>query len=323
MTTVESVRGPVEASALGWTLMHEHIFVKNPELEENLPSSEWDEDRTVEEARLWLQGLFKAGISTLVDLTVVGLGRSITRIQRLAEGIDLNVVVATGFYTFRDLPAYFRMHGPGRAIESADPLEVLFIRDIVEGIAGTAVKAAIIKVASDVDGMSPDVESVFDAAAVAHHATGAPITTHANAGIEGGRDQLKLLRRHGVSPDRIVIGHCGDSTDIGYLRELMDEGAYIGLDRFGLTRILSDEQRIRTTVELCRLGYSDRITLSHDAACFSVNSEPSYRRLVEPNWNHSHLMRNVLPRLREEGVSRQDIHQMMVTNPMRILQRAG
>lgn len=316
---VETVNGPVEAKDLGWTLMHEHIFVKNPELEHNYPSAEWDEEAMHATALAGLHALAERGITTLVDLTVMGLGRNIQRIQAVAAESPLNIVVATGYYTQKDLPAYFHNHGPNLYADIPEPLVDMFVGDIRDGISGTGVKAAMIKVVTDKWGITPDLERVLAAAAEAHQETGTPITTHTNAAERGGLEQQEFFRKHGVDLQYVVIGHCGDSTDLDYLRELMDNGSPIGMDRFGMEIMASDEDRIDTVARLCELGYADRLTLSHDASFFSVNMEPSVRNRIMPNWNHRNISDRVLPALRERGVSDETIEQIMVHNAARIL----
>ena len=87
MSTVETVRGPVELAELGPTLMHEHVFVLDPEALQNYGhvwgASYWDEDTGVADAIAKLQRLREGGIHTIVDPTVPGLGRYIPRIQRV------------------------------------------------------------------------------------------------------------------------------------------------------------------------------------------------------------------------------------------------
>ena len=117
----------------------------------------------------------------------------------------------------------------------------------------------------------------------------------------------------------MVIGHCGDTTDLDYLRELLDNGSPIGMDRFGMDIMASEEDRIDTVVRLCELGYADRLTLSHDASFFSVNMEPSVRLRLMPNWHHRYISDRVLPEMRRRGVSDETIEQIMVANPARIL----
>lgn len=319
VTNVETVRGPLDTKDLGWTLMHEHIFVKNPELEQNYPNPEWDEEAMRSIALSGFQALADRGISTLVDLTVMGLGRSIPRIQRVAEASPVNIVVATGYYTQRDLPAFFHNHGPGLYGDGPEPLVGMFVKDIREGIADTGVKAAMIKVVTDKWGITPDVERVLAAAAEAHQETGVPITTHTHAGLRGGLEQQEYFRKRGVDLQHVVIGHCGDTTDVDYLRALMDNGSPIGMDRFGMDIMAPAEDRIDTVFRLCELGYAPQLTLSHDAGFFSANMEPSLRTRLMPNWHHRYIPEIVLPELRQRGVAEETIEQIMVGNPARIL----
>ncbi len=319
MPQVPTARGPVEADQLGWTLMHEHIFVKNPELEHNYPSPEWDEEGMHSTALAGMQALADRGIETLVDLTVIGLGRSIERIARVAESSPVKIVVAAGYYTQKDLPAFFHNHGPGLHADVPEPLVEMFVRDISEGISGTGIKAGMIKVVTDQWGITPDIERVMAAAAEAHRQTGVPITTHTNAAHKGGLEQQEFFKRHDVPLEHVVIGHCGDSTDLDYLRTLMDAGSPIGMDRFGMDIMADEGDRIDTVVALCEQGYADRLTLSHDASFFSVNMEPSVRNRIMPNWHHRYISDTLLPEMRRRGVSDETIEQIMVKNPARIL----
>jgi phosphotriesterase-related protein len=319
--SVNTVRGPVPCEDLGATLTHEHIFIKNPELEENYPGGEWDEDAMLSLARTGLQELKARGISTIVDLTVMGLGRSIARIQKVADGTDMNIVVATGYYTKAALPAFFHVHSPGGLVDQPDPLPGMFIADIEEGISGTDIKAAVIKVVTDREGLTPDVRRILQAAAQAQLATGVPIFTHTDAGTRTGLLQQEVLRELGVDLERVLIGHCDDTTDLAYLTALMDAGSTIGMDRFGLTNVVTDDQRIEAITELCDKGYADRMTLSHDFAYFSINIEPSIRNALWPRWHNTTVSDHVLPELRRRGIDDKTINQMMVENPARLLAR--
>jgi phosphotriesterase-related protein len=318
MGQIDTVRGPIDARDLGMTLMHEHIFIKNQELEENYPNPEWDEDRLLGVARDGLNALHLKGIRTMVDLTVLGLGRSIPRIQRLAETVEMNIVVATGYYTAEHLSAHFKNHGPGLRVDAPEPLDELFRRDIEDGIAGTGVKAGVIKVVTDEPGITPDVGRILASAARTQLATGVPISTHTSAVHQTGLVQQEFFAKHGVDLDRVVIGHSGDTTDLDYLKRLIDNGSPLGLDRFGLDARLPEADRIDVVVKLVELGYAERITLSHDASFFSINVEPSHRA---PEWNHAAISDRVLPALRQRGVSDAAINQIMVANPARILSR--
>src|SRR5438309_3411002 len=126
---VATVRGDLTPEALGTTLMHEHVFVVDPEVADNF-ATVWDEEAAVADATRRLNELHGAGVDTIVDLTVVGLGRCIPRIQRVAATTGLQIVVATGIYTFHDVPMYF-------AFRKTDVMTEYFVADIEGGIAGT------------------------------------------------------------------------------------------------------------------------------------------------------------------------------------------
>jgi len=229
-------------------------------------------------------------------------------------------VASTGWYTPNVLPTYFQFHGPGRTIDGPEPLVDLFVRDITEGIAGSGVRAGMVKVMTDADGITPDVGRVMSAAAIAHRDTGVPITTHSHPASRNGLAQQAFLGKRGVPPERIVIGHSGDTDDLEYLRELMENGSTIGMDRFGMEHVLSDDRRIRTVVALVEQGYADRMVLSHDAAFYSHVTPPSWRAVQAPRWRMDTISRHILPALRQEGVSDDTIDQLLIRNPRRLLE---
>lgn len=320
MTTVETVRGPVPTKDLGVTLMHEHIFVRDHELEINYPGRS-EEDTRMAEAVRTLTRAASRGIRTIVDMTVLGLGRDVAMLIDVAQLVDINIVVATGLYVLDEVPFAYRLyHDPD---DEPDLLEELFVRDLTEGIAHTGVRAAILKCVTDRPGLTPGVERVVRAVARAHLRTGAPISTHADAGTRRGLDQLEIFRQEGVDLERVVIGHCGDTTDLDYLQRIMDAGSVIGMDRFGMDHRLPFDQRVATVAALCARGYADRIVLSHDAMCFTCNFDVRRHRPQLPRWSFTHLTDDVLPALREHGVTEDQIRQMLVENPRRILASAA
>src|SRR5689334_1549490 len=143
MATVQTMRGPIDSAQLGVTLMHEHIFVLSTEIMLNYPEDWGDEQRRIDDAIARLNELHSGGVNSVVDLTVIGLGRYIPRIQRIAEQTPINIIVATGLYTYNDIPLYFHLKGPGTVLDGPEPMIDMFLRDIEQGIAGTNVKAGI------------------------------------------------------------------------------------------------------------------------------------------------------------------------------------
>ncbi|HLK68522.1 MAG TPA: hypothetical protein VKU19_34050 [Bryobacteraceae bacterium] len=319
MAGIETVRGAVDGATLGVTLMHEHIFILDTEIAANYPEHWGGEDARIAGAVTRLNELKASGVDTIVDLTVIGLGRSIPRIQKVAAATGLNIVVATGIYTYCDLPHYFQYRGPGTVVGGPELITDMFVRDIEEGIAGTGVRAGILKCATDAPGLTPGVERILRATAQAHLRTAVPISTHTNARRRVGLLQQRVFREEGVDLGRVVIGHSGDSSDFAYLEELIANGSYLGMDRFGIDSILSTEDRVKTVARLCERGYAGRMVLSHDAACFNHWLPEGHIPTHLPRWHYLHIQHDVLPALRREGVTDAQIHTMLVENPRRIL----
>jgi phosphotriesterase-related protein len=315
MPNVETLRGPVDTSTLGFTLMHEHVFVLSEGVNESFPSL-WNEEQQTADARAQLGEMVDAGVRTIVDLTVLGLGRNVPRVQRVVADIRLNVIAATGLYTYDELPRHFQMRDENYIAD-------LFVRDITEGIQGTKVKAAILKCATDEPGVTPGVEKVLRAVARAHRRTGVPISTHTHPATKRGLEQQKIFEEEGVDLSRVVIGHSGDSEDIGYLQELLKRGSYIGMDRFGIDIYLPTEKRVAVIAKLCELGYADRMVLSHDASCYIDWFPMEAIRGTVPNWHFRHISQDALPALRDAGVSEEQIELMTAGNPRRIFERQG
>jgi phosphotriesterase-related protein len=322
MAEVATVRGPVDVGKLGETLMHEHVFVLTPELVNNYPE-DWDEEAQVAGAIDALRRLHGLGVGTIVDPTVIGLGRYLPRIQRLAAQVDLNIIVATGLYTYNDVPHRFHYVGPGTVLGGPDPLVDYFVRDITEGIMDTGVRAAFLKCAIDQPGLTPGVERTMRAVARAHRQTGAPITVHTDVHNESGLTAQRVLGEEGVDLSRVVVGHSGDSTDLDYLKRLADAGSLLGMDRFGVDVILPTDQRVDTLVKLCEQGYAERMVLSQDASCYIDWFPNKMLTGAVPNWHYEHIHRDVLPILRERGVSDAQTATMLVDNPRRYFENVS
>ena len=323
MSTVETVRGPVDSKHLGVTLMHEHIFVLSTEIMLNYPETWGDEEKRVQDAVARMNELYSRGVHSVVDLTVVGLGRYIPRIERVAAETKLNIIVATGIYTYNDIPFYFHFRGPGTAFDGPEVMVDMFVKDIREGIAGTKAKAGILKCCTDQPGLTPGVERVLRAVAQAHRKTGVPISTHTHAHTKRGLDQQRIFREEGVDLSRVVIGHSGDTTDIDYLEELIANGSYLGMDRFGIDVILSFEERVKTVARMCERGHAGKMVLSHDAACFNDWLPERDLPAALPRWHFLHIHNDVIPALKQQGVTDEQIETMLVHNPRKIFEQQG
>jgi len=313
MAMVETARGPVEAAELGPTLMHEHVFVLTADVQQNFPDEWGDEDARVADAVRRLGELSQYGIATIVDVTAIGQGRNIPRVKRIADQLpDLNIVVATGIYTFDALPLFFWRRPPEAMTE-------FFVHDITEGIAGTGVKAGMLKCAVDEKGLTPGVEQVLRSVVRAHRQTGTPITIHAHAAGQHGPAILDVLRQEGADLNRVVLGHSGDATnDPDYLEKMVKAGLTLGMDRFGIDHFATFEARSDLVVELCRRGLAERMVLSHDTCCYIDWFAPGSLDDLK-QWHYLHISQDVLPYLRDHGVTDDEIDTMLVRNPARVL----
>jgi len=323
MAQLDTVRGGIDTTDLGVTLMHEHVFVMTTEVVQNYPEAWGDGARREADAIARLNELKARGVDTIVDLTVVGLGRYIPRIARIATATDLQIVVATGLYTYNDVPFSFHWVGPGAPLGGPETMTDLFVGDIERGIADTGVKAAILKCATDEPGVTPGVERVLRAVAQAHRQTGVPISTHTHAGTRRGLEQQHIFAQEGVDLTRVVIGHSGDTTDIDYLEALIGNGSYIGMDRFGVDGILPFEDRVNTVARMCESGHADRMVLSHDANCYFDALPEDMLPTIAPNWHYLHIHNDVIPALKARGVTDEQLTTMLVDNPRRIFERQG
>ncbi|WP_433756258.1 phosphotriesterase family protein [Nocardia sp. CA-135398] len=319
MTAIPTATGTVDSAELGRVLVHEHVFVLGEEFRQNY--ADWDEDARVDDAVKQLDELKSLGIDTILDPTVLGLGRYLPRIQKIAARTDLRIIVATGIYTYNDVPFQFHYTGPGLLFDRPEPMVEMFVKDLTEGIADTGVRAGFLKCAIEEPGLTPGVERVMRAVGQASAQTGAPITVHTNPHTRSGLVAQRVLAEEGTDLSRVVIGHSGDTTDIDYLTELADAGSLLGMDRFGLDVLLPFEDRIDTIVELVRRGYLDKVVIAHDAACHIDWFDPEAKAQVAPRWNYRHISEDVIPALIARGLTDDDIDAILVRNPRRYFEK--
>jgi phosphotriesterase-related protein len=314
---VTTVLGEMDAARLGVTLMHEHVYSLYSDYRNEYG---WDEEKAVAIAVDAMTDLVQAGVTAIVDMTVLGLGRSVRRLERISRASGLTILAATGIYTFGDLPNFFRSR---TAYVSDDYVSDFFVAEIEDGIGDTGIRPAVIKFATDAQGINDDVALIGRQVARAQLRTGVPIMTHSHSGTRQGLAQQRLLAAEGVDLGAVVIGHAGDSSDLDYLQRLLDNGSWLGMDRFGHEPSAPLAQRIDTVVALCERGYASRMVLSHDTSVRSDSLPDDVRRSpVFANWNFRCIPDLVLPALRERGVSAEDIETMMVRNPRAVLAHA-
>lgn len=326
MAQVQTATGPVDSAGLGTTLIHEHLLARDEGLLFQFPhlgTTAGDPIRAVssdgaeEVARECAADLVERGVRTICDPSAMFLGRDVALMRRVSEATGLQVVPATGIYTYDHLPTAL-------VTREVDALADLFVHDIEEGIQDTDIRAAFIKCAADEPGLTENVEKVHRAAARASVRTGAPIMAHSRPASGTGPQQIAIFEEEGADLSRVQIAHTGDSADLDYIEEVLAKGVFIGLDRFGLEMYLPFEQRITTALALLERGHAERMFISADYCAtidwFAPETEQAMLDAgLAVDWSMNIVHDKVLPALRDGGMTPEQERTMLVENPVRWL----
>lgn len=310
MNQINTVLGPITPKELGFTLMHEHVMISASGLWSSYPDllgpdSEAKAVKALKEAKA-------NGIDTMVDATTFDLGRSVDLLARVSKESGVNIINVTGWWL--DVPRFLKG-------VSANQMAREFVRDIEEGFRGTEIKAGILKCAADFEGVTADLEIMARAVARAHVQTGLPIMVHSFPTGHVARQQIKIFREEGVDLTRVKIDHSNDTTDVEYLKWILDQGCYLGLDRYP-GRLVSPNMRTLTMKKLIDEGYADRLCPSHDCICLAVINEkpdgsmPDTHDFARHNPDgYLYMQKKVIPELMEFGVGEETIKTLFVDNP--------
>jgi predicted metal-dependent phosphotriesterase family hydrolase len=295
LNEVMTVLGAVPADQLGITLMHEHLLI-------NLHRVTMNDDSILSDIPLAIQELryFRDAKGTLlVDVTNGGLGRNPLALKRISEETGVHIVMGCGWYKER---FYYQEVYEKSTNQLADDM----VRDINEGIDG--VRAGIIgEIGSLGHYIMPAEERVFRAAARAHKRTGLTITTHA-VGSPVGLEQLDLLAEEDVDSRRIIIGHCDSYPEPDYHEAVARRGAYVEFDRVQGKADWDTQKRVQFVKALVDKGYLHQILLSHDIC------EKSSLHAYGGN-GYDYLITGFVPRLLDAGLSKEQVHIILVENP--------
>jgi len=315
MPSVETVHGPVDVEELGRTLIHEHFRATDEGVRHQFPHL-YDEQEEWENAIADANAVKGHGIRTVVEPSALFLQRDAAFSKRVADEAGIQVVLATGVYTYDHLPQPLLNR-------DEDALADIFVHEIENGIQGTGVKPAFIKCAADEPGLTPNVEKVHRAAARASNRTGRPIMAHSRPASGTGLEQMRVFTEEGVDAAKVHVAHTGDTDDLDYIRRLLATGCWIGMDRYGLDIFLATDRRNATVLALLEEGYANRMFLSQDYCStldwFAREVQDYLKANEVPDWSMTFLFESVIPTLREGGMTDEQLDQMMVENPKRWL----
>ncbi|MDT8897192.1 phosphotriesterase-related protein [Thermanaerothrix sp. 4228-RoL] len=305
MAWIRTVRGDVDPRDLGITYMHEHLYFLPPE-----PFATQDPDLRLDDPGAAIREVTwfkKAGGSAIVEMTTPDLGRDPLVLRRISETTGVHIIATTGYNKAK-------FSAPWVADKSPETLAEGMIRDLIRGIDNTDVRAGVIKASSSLNEITSTEAVVFTAAALAHRATGAPISTHTEAGTMA-LEQIQHLTAEGVPPHRILIGHLDRKLESDYLLAIARTGVYLGFDQIGKEKYASDNLRIDMIKLLIANGHADQIMLSADLARKSY--WPSFGFGKGPGLTF--ILWRFVSRLIEEGIDKTIVQRFLVENPARFL----
>ena len=322
--TVQTVLGPIDTAKLGFTQPHEHVCAASAGFWGAWPDLFGGRaafiKMTVEKLKKYKDG----GMDSFVDVTTIDLGRDIRLIEEVSRKSGVQIVPCTGHWL-----------DPSRSMNARTLEELVdfFTHEIQVGIEGTPIKAGVIKVANDIEGITPFGERLLRAATRTSKAIGTPIWTHTWALDRIGEKQAAIFEQEGISPSKVCIGHSDDTPDVEYLTGLARRGYYIGMDRLpgGLPRIPGTpppppqqvratlEQRLASIKHLIDAGFVDRVMLStdHPIGLGSAATATWQARDARNPDGINFVRAKVIPRLKDMGVQETAIRTMTVENPKR------
>ena len=333
---VQTVLGVLPPEALGPTLMHEHVLcdITPPELAvQGLPEVEIRLDNLFEIRHHWcrhtghqvladrdvavaeLAHLRDAGGSALVELTCEGIAPDPAGLVEIARRTGLHIIAGSGPYVEPHL-------SPAARERDIDEITAAMTRSVYEGLDGSDVRAGIL---GEI-GLSTPFTAVerrsLVAAAQAQRATGASINVHPPRTLEGMLDAIAILREAGATLERVILSHI-DRTLFGVdpMRRVADTGVVLEFDFFGIESayypfadvdLPNDGQRVRYLVELIRHGHGRQLVVSQD-----ICTRTRLRRYG--GHGYGHLLENAVPLMRRRGLSDDDVAQILVHTPRRLL----
>jgi predicted metal-dependent phosphotriesterase family hydrolase len=312
MSFLRTVIGDVEASQAGVCYAHEHIIIDHSFTTYCYPDFLLD---SVERASIDVAEFYALGGRTLVDSMPCGGGRNAAKLSEVCRRTKVNIVCPTGLH----LAKYYAPGHWGERLD-AEELAGLFVADIEQGIdsadyngpqiSRTPHKAGVIKVATGQNSPNARERKIFEAAAMAHQRTGAPILTHTEQGA-GALEQVRLFQEFGVPLKHVVISHTDRAPDRVYHKEVLSTGAILEYDSAFRWGQEAGNPTLDLVVTMVQEGFGTQIVLGMDAA------RRKYWKAYDGAPGLAFLLRDFVPRLKEAGLSSANVENIFVSNPAR------
>lgn len=303
VSIIRTVAGDIDAAQLGVCYAHEHVL-GGPPIPDLDPDLTMDSESAAIQELTWFRA---AGGGGLVEMSPIDYKRDVRGLRRISQATGVHIICTSGQHKEK----FSRAWVEGKSV--ADLAE-RFVGEVAAGIDGTEIRAGVIKAASSKDTISALEEKVFRAAALAHEQTGAPITTHTEAGTMG-LEQVELLRSLGVDPAHVIIGHVDRKMEWDYHLALAKAGVYLSYDQISKEKYHSDAKRITFLTRLIEEGHGRQLLLAGDLARKSY--WPAYGTGGGPGLTY--ILWRFIPWLRSVGVDESAVQDLLVNNPARAL----
>lgn len=296
---IRTVCGDISPNQLGVTMCHEHFIVDLSIVRKDNESK----IEKVEEVIPEIKKMMELGVQSTIEVTTNDMYRDVIKLKEISEKTKLNIVAATGFYLSEYHPEWLKQ-------ASVKQIAEVMINDLTKGIDNTDIKAGVIgEIASSPKEFVGQEKKVLLAAALAHQATGAAISTH--TGRYTAVETIETLINNGVEPDKIIIGHQDLIDDSDYHLNLLKYGVNLGFDTCGKIAYQADEVRAKNIMNIINAGYGDHLMLSNDI------SRKSYFTSCG-KFGYTAVISNIIPLLKEYGADQSAIDKLLISNPARI-----
>ena len=342
--TVMTVQGRIDSDQLGIMSPHEHVLcdIRNQFTEFSAASKRVLSEQPVQMSNLdvlsrnpyavkdnlvlndvvvaeeELLRFKRAGGDTIVDATLDAVGRDPEALLSISRATGINVIAGCGYYTYDT-------HPEDMDSKSVEQITQELLTDLTEGIDGTSIRSGVIGEIGTSEEIHPNEKKVLIAAAKAHAETGVGIIVHTFPWATKGLDALEILTQRGVRPDKVIICHIDVEFNLDYCMELVKAGAFIEFDDFGKEYFIDkryrgfaggvfarDIERVQTLKLLIDAGYLSNLLIACDVCLKTLLHRYG-------GWGYDHVLTNIVPMMKEEGITAEQVDVLLMENPKRFL----
>ncbi|MFN3758570.1 MAG: phosphotriesterase [Algoriphagus aquaeductus] len=298
---INTVTGPISIDSMGLTLIHEHMLVDFIGAD-SIRADRWNRDSVVAKVLPYLFEVKKHGVRTILDCTPSYLAKDPLLLKTLSEKSGIQILTNTGFYGAvggKYLPDFVQT-------ETAEHLANRWIAEFENGIEGTGIKPAFIKISvNEADTLSAIDQKLVRAAAITHLNTGLTIASHTGT-WKTAAQEVRILQEMGVEPSEFVWVHAQAEQDFENYRKAAEMGVWISLDGIGW----SIDPYVDRLVFAKENGILGNILISHDAGWYDP-AKPGGGDF-QPFTN---IFEQLIPILNERGFSEKDWDLLLNKNP--------